>query len=83
MVLVSGEPGIGKSRIAAALQVHRARLGRPHKITLKINRLYLKKRLRILDHRGPPQFDYGNSIVDSSPFQQKGGVLVIRSYDGI
>jgi transcriptional regulator with AAA-type ATPase domain len=44
MVLVSGEPGIGKSRIAVALQVHRARLGRPHKITLKINGLYLKKR---------------------------------------
>ena len=37
----------------------------------------------MLDHRGPPQFGYGNSIVDSSPFQKKGGVLVIRSYDGI
>src|SRR5216683_3909838 len=25
----------------------------------------------MLDHRGPPQFDYGNSIVASSPFQKR------------
>jgi hypothetical protein len=40
MVLVAGEPGIGKSRIAAALQVHRARLGRPHKISAENLRGY-------------------------------------------
>ena len=39
------------------------------------NTLRTAPELRMLDHRGPPQFGYGNSIVDSSPFQKREEIL--------